>query len=68
MFDLTDSSETNQRIHDADVVLTNKVKIDKSNLGAAKKLKFVSVLATGTDHIDLEEAFKSGVQIGNVRG
>ena len=68
VFDLTDSSETNQRIHDADVVLTNKVKIDKSNLGAAKKLKFVSVLATGTDHIDLEEAFKSGVQISNVRG
>ncbi len=68
VFDLTDSSETNQRIHDADVVLTNKVKIDKSNLKTAKKLKFVSVLATGTDHIDLEEAFKSGVQISNVRG
>ena len=68
VFDLTDSSETNQRIHDADVVLTNKVKIDKSNLEAAKKLKFVSVLATGTDHIDLKEAFKSGVQISNVRG
>ena len=68
VFDLTDSSETNQRIFDADVVLTNKVKIDKSNLKAAKKLKFVSVLATGTDHIDLKEAFKSGVQISNVRG
>ena len=39
VFDLTDSSETNQRIFDADVVLTNKVKIDKSNLEAAKKLK-----------------------------
>ena len=37
VFDLTDSSETNQRIFDADVVLTNKVKIDKSNLKAAKK-------------------------------
>ena len=68
VFDLTDSSETNQRICDADVVLTNKVKIDKPNLEAAKKLKFVSVLATGTDHIDLKEAFKSGVQISNVRG
>ena len=67
VFDLTDKSETNQRIFDADVVLTNKVKIDKSNLKAAKKLRFVSALATGTDHIDLKEAFKSGVQISNVR-
>jgi glycerate dehydrogenase len=57
VFELTTSSETNKRISNADVVLTNKVKIDKSNLRSAEKLQFVSVLATGTDHIDLNEAF-----------
>ena len=68
VFELTSISETNQRISDADVVLTNKVKIDKSNLQSAKKLKFISVLATGTDHIDLNEASQSDVKVSNVRG
>ena len=68
VFELTSRSETNQRISDADVVLTNKVKIDKSNLRLAKKLKFISVLATGTDHIDLKEASQTDVKVSNVRG
>ena len=68
VFELTSRSETNQRISDADVVLTNKVKIAKSNLRSAKKLKFISVLATGTDHIDLNEACQSDVKVSNVRG
>ena len=68
VFELTSRSETNQRISDADVVLTNKVRIDKSNLRSAKKLKFISVLATGTDHIDLKEAGQSDVKVSNVRG
>ena len=68
VFELTSRSETDQRISDADVVLTNKVKIEKSNLRSAKKLKFISVLATGTDHIDLKEASQTDVQVSNVRG
>ena len=68
VFELTSRSETNQRISGADVVLTNKVRIDKSNLRSAKKLKFISVLATGTDHIDLKEAGQSDVKVSNVRG
>ena len=68
VFELTSRSEAKQRISDADVVLTNKVKIDKSNLRSAKKLKFISVLATGTDHIDLKEAYQSDVKVSNVRG
>ena len=68
VFELTSRSETNQRISGADVVLTNKVRIDKSNLRSAKKLKFISVLATGTDHIDLKEACQSDVKVSNVRG
>ena len=68
VFELTSRSETNQRISGADVVLTNKVRIDKSNLRSAKKLKLISVLATGTDHIDLNEASQSNVKVSNVRG
>ena len=39
IYELTNSSEVNERINDADVILTNKVVISASNMDHARKLK-----------------------------
>lgn len=54
------------RLADAQVVLTNKVKLPISAFEAAPNLKLVSVLATGYDVIDLEAARRANVMVCNV--
>lgn len=57
-----------ERIGDAEIVLTNKVKIDKEILDACKNLKLIAVCATGYNIIDCEYATKCGVKVANVPG
>ena len=49
-----------ERIRDADVVFTNKVKIGRSAFEAAPRLKYLGEMATGTDNIDLVAAREHG--------
>ena len=58
--------EALERIKDADVVFTNKVVIGKREFDVAKALKYIGVLATGFNIIDLEEARKHSVTVTNV--
>ncbi len=55
------------RIADADVAITNKVRIDAEALAAAPKLKLVAVAATGTDVVDLAACKAAGVAVCNIR-
>lgn len=66
-FDRTDTTETNQRIHDADVIITNKVKITAENIKQAKNLKMIAVAATGCDNIDLDACAANNIVVSNVR-
>lgn len=50
----TNKDEIIDRIKDAEIIITNKVKITSDILDEAKKLEFIAVAATGTDVIDLE--------------
>ena len=50
----TTPDELKDRIQNAEFILTNKVKLDTSNLEGAKKLKFIGLTATGADNIDLD--------------
>ena len=56
------------RIAQADIVLVNKVKIDRESMQATKELKLICVAATGMDVIDLEYAAKAGIPVVNVAG
>lgn len=56
------------RATDADVLVTNKLKLNESNLSGAKALKLICVTATGFDNIDVEYAKKRGVGVCNVVG
>jgi len=57
-----------ERIADAEIVLTNKAPIGKAELLAAPELKYIGVLATGTNVIDLNATKAKGVAVTNVVG
>lgn len=66
-FDRTLPSETTERIREADIVITNKVKITHEALLGALRLRLIAVAATGTDVIDIRTCEAKGVAVVNVR-
>jgi glycerate dehydrogenase len=67
-FAATGSDTLAARIADADIVLTNKVRLGAEQFAAAPRLKLVSVLATGYDMVDAAAAKAAGVAVCNVAG
>lgn len=65
-YDRTRPEEVIERAKDADIILTNKVVFDEETLGKLPKLKYISVLATGYNIIDLEAAKNRGIAVSNV--
>jgi glycerate dehydrogenase len=64
----THPSERIERIVGSDVVITNKVVIDRAVMDACLSLKLICVAATGMNNIDLDYAVKKGIQVKNVAG
>jgi len=62
----TASAAVIDRIHDAMVVITNKVRLDAAALRSAPNLRLVAVAAAGTDNIDKEAAAQLGISVANV--
>lgn len=65
--DVTGPTQVRDRIIDADVVITNKVRLDADAIRGAKNLKLVAVAATGTDNVDLAECAKREIFVSNIR-
>ncbi|MGG4663286.1 D-2-hydroxyacid dehydrogenase [Providencia vermicola] len=61
------AQEVINRTKDADVIITNKVKITREVIESAHKLKFISVAATGTDVIDIEACNDHNILVSNIR-
>jgi lactate dehydrogenase-like 2-hydroxyacid dehydrogenase len=66
-YDITNASETKDRVKDADIVITNKVLIT-SEIMDASNLKLICISATGTNNVDLEHAKKKNIEVKNVAG
>lgn len=64
----TAPEEIADRVSDADVVITNKLKLGENNLSGAKSLKLICVTATGFDNIDLAYCRAHGIAVCNVVG
>jgi glycerate dehydrogenase len=64
----TKREETLERIKDADIVITNKVVLDRDILEKVDNLKLICVAATGYNNIDVEAAKEKGIAITNVAG
>lgn len=51
----------------AEVIITNKVVLDKVQLEQLPKLKLICIAATGTNNIDIEAATALGIKVCNVK-
>jgi glycerate dehydrogenase len=65
-YDRSSQEEIPDRIRDADIVLTNKAKLDQSAIAAATHLSYIGVMATGYNIIDLEAANAHDIVVANV--
>lgn len=67
-YDTTDISEVKERVREANIVLTNKVVLNRENLSEANNLEFIAEVATGFNNIDIEYAKEKGIGVANVAG
>ena len=66
VYDRTAPSEVVERAADADIVLTNKVVLDRAVIESLPRLKYIGVLATGYNVVDLQAAASRGVVVTNI--
>ena len=64
----TDTGSIPARIRGADIVISNKVPLDREALALVPDLKLICIAATGTDKIDLLAAGELGIRVTNVVG
>ena len=64
--DRTQADQILVRCEGASAVLTNKTPLDAETIAALPELRYVGVLATGTNVVDLEAARLKGVTVTNV--
>ena len=57
-----------ERAAGADIVLTNKAPLDAATIRQLPELKYIGVLATGVNVVDLEAARQAGVTVTNIPG
>ena len=60
--------EARERVKDADVMMINKVLVNKELIDAAPELKLICVAATGVNNIDVDYAASKGIPVRNVAG
>lgn len=66
IYENTQEDEVTERCQGAEIVLTNKVRILKKEMEALPALKYIGVLATGYNVVDIEEAKKRGIIVTNI--
>lgn len=66
VYDRTEETKIVERINDAEIVIVNKTKIDKRVLDACPEIRYIGVLATGYNNIDIEYAKERRILVANV--
>lgn len=66
--DRTPLADTVVRARDAEAVITNKAVLNREIISALPKLRYIGVIATGYNVVDLDAASERGVVVTNVPG
>ncbi len=66
VYDRTPDELVVSRLEDAEVALTNKVVMDEGVMTSLPRLKYIGVLATGYNVVDLKAASKRGIVVTNI--
>ena len=64
----TSANEVVRHISDAEIVLTNKVEINRETISACPNIKLISIVATGANNIDLSAAKERDIIVCNASG
>ena len=67
-YPFTTAEEAPDRVKDADVLIVNKVLINRQTISSAGNLKLVCVTATGTNNLDKDYLAERGIAWRNVAG
>jgi len=66
LYDRTSQEDVVSRAKDAEVILINKVNITDEIMAQLPKLKYIGVLATGYNVVDIEAASRRGILVSNI--
>ena len=64
--DRTSPDDIVRRSQEAEIVLTNKTQLAKETIAQLPKLRYIGILATGYDDVDVKAAHKQNVCVTNV--
>lgn len=67
-YDFTSPELIVERAHQAEVIITNKVVLDRHVLSQLTHLKLVAVSATGFNNVDVDYCREQGIAVTNVQG
>ncbi len=62
----TPDDEVLKRCEGADIVITNKIRMTREKIEALPSLRYIGLLATGFDNVDLEAARENDVVVTNI--
>ncbi|MBQ7350260.1 MAG: D-2-hydroxyacid dehydrogenase [Bacteroides sp.] len=66
VYDRTVPEELLERSKDADALITNKTVIAKEDMASLPKLRYIGVLATGYNVVDIDAAKERGIVVTNI--
>ena len=67
-YDVTGPEEVIERVKDAQAIICNKTLITAGVMDSAPELKYIGILATGYNNVDLARAKERGIVVTNVPG
>ncbi len=68
LYDRTSPDQIIERAENADIILTNKCRLNAQTISQLPNLKYIGVTATGYNIIDIDAAKAKGIIVANVRG
>jgi glycerate dehydrogenase len=66
-YDGSDVLDVDKRLADCEIAIVNKAQVSGDAIRSSKRLKLITLTATGTDNVDVAAARECGVGVTNVR-
>ena len=66
VYERTAQEELYERAKESEILLTNKTVLNRETIASLPKLKYIGVLATGYNVVDVDEARKRGITVTNI--
>lgn len=67
LYSTTRPEQVAERIRDSEILISNKVVLDRPVLEQAQEVRLICVAATGTNNVDLDYCQQRGITVSNVR-